>query len=84
VFVQLAGGKATGTFRMAFAKGSVSGTIDMPFTITGGEIDFRGTARLTAGTGAYRGVTSGPLQVHDHNTLDGQNGTLVVKGSARY
>jgi hypothetical protein len=84
VFVQLAGGKATGTFRMRFAKGSVTGTVDMPFTISGGEIDFRGTARLTAGTGAYRGVTSGALQVHDHNTLDGQNGRLVVKGSARY
>jgi hypothetical protein len=84
VFVQLAGGKATGTFTMRFAKGSVTGTVDMPFTISRGEIDFRGTARLTAGTGAYRGVTSGPLQVHDHNTLDGQNGTLVVKGSARY
>ena len=31
----------------------------MPFTIAGGEIDFRGTARFTGGTGAYRGITSG-------------------------
>jgi hypothetical protein len=84
VFVQLGAGKATGTFRLLFPKGSVTGTVDMPFTISGGEIDFQGTARLTAGTGAYRGITSGALTVHDHNTLDGQNGTLVVKGSARY
>ena len=60
------------------------GRVDMRFTIEGGEIDFRGTARFTAGTGAYRGITSGALQVHDHNTLDGQNGVVSVQGAARY
>jgi hypothetical protein len=84
ILVQLSGGKATGTFRMTFAKGSISGTVDMPFTVTGGEIDFRGTARITSGTGAYRGITSGKLQAHDHNTLDGQNGVVSVTGFAKY
>jgi hypothetical protein len=84
ILVQLNGGKATGTFRMTFRKGSVTGTVDMPFTITGGEIDFRGTAQITGGTGAYRGITSGKLQAHDHNTLDGQNGVVSVSGSAKY
>jgi hypothetical protein len=84
ILVQLNGGKATGTFRMTFRKGSVTGTVDMPFTITGGEIDFRGTAQITGGTGAYRGITSGKLQAHDHNTLDGQNGVVEVSGSAKY
>ena len=84
IVVTLAGGRATGSFRMLFAKGSITGTVDMPFTIEGGEIDFRGTARFTAGTGAYRGISSGALQVHDHNTLDGQNGVVSVQGAARY
>jgi hypothetical protein len=84
ILVQLAGGRATGTFQMTFRKGSVRGTVDMPFTISGAEIDFRGTARITGGTGAYRGITSGALQAHDHNTLDGQNGTVVVEGFAKY
>jgi hypothetical protein len=84
ILVQLSGGKATGTFRMTFRKGSVAGTVDMPFTITGGEIDFQGTAQITAGTGAYRGITSGKLQAHDHNTLDGQNGVVSVSGFAKY
>ena len=84
ILVALGAGKATGTFRMTFAKGSVSGTVDMPFTVTGGEIDFQGTARITAGTGAYRGITSGTLKAHDHNTLDGQNGVVSVTGSAKY
>jgi hypothetical protein len=84
ILVTLAGGKATGTFRMVFAKGSVTGTVDMPFTISGGEIDFNGTSRITAGTGAYRGITSGALETHDHNTLDGQNGVVTVTGFAKY
>jgi hypothetical protein len=84
IVVTLANGRATGSFRMLFAKGSVLGTIDMPFTITGGEIDFRGTARITAGTGAYRGISSGALAAHDHNTLDGQNGVVELTGFSRY
>jgi hypothetical protein len=84
VVVTLAGGKATGTFVLLFAKGSISGTLDMPFTIANGEIDFRGSARFTAGTGAYRGITSGALRVRDHNTLDGQNGVVSLEGSARF
>jgi hypothetical protein len=84
IVVTLAGGKATGGFRMLFAGGSIAGTVDMPFTIAGGEIDFRGTARFTEGTGAYRGITSGALRVHDHNTLDGQNGVVSLGGAARY
>jgi hypothetical protein len=84
ILVQLNGGKATGTFRLTFAKGSVSGTVDLPFTITGGEIDFSGTAQITGGTGAYRGITSGKLQARDHNTLDGQNGVVTVAGFAKY
>ena len=56
----------------------------MPFKIEGGEIDFRGTARFTGGTGAYRGISSGALQAYDHNTLDGQNGVVSVTGFARY
>jgi hypothetical protein len=84
IVVVLKDGRATGTFRMLFGKGSVTGTIDMPFTIEGNEIDFRGTARFTAGTGAYRGISSGALEAHDTNTLDGQNGVVSLEGFARY
>jgi hypothetical protein len=41
-------------------------------------------ARSAAITGAFRGITSGALRVHDHNTLDGQNGTISVAASARW
>jgi hypothetical protein len=80
----LAGGRLTATFRLLFEDGSVVGTADMPFTISGVEIDFAGSARFTWGTGAYRGITSGRLDARDHNTLDGQSGELVVRGFAKY
>jgi hypothetical protein len=80
----LAGGRLTATFRLLFDDGSVTGTADMPYAVSGGEIDFAGTARFTWGTGAYRGITSGALDARDHNTLDGQSGELVVRGFAKY
>jgi hypothetical protein len=80
----LANGRLTGTFRLTYRKGSVLGTVDAPFTITGGTIDFQGTARLTGGTGAYRGITSGARTLTDPNTLDGQHGSLTVAGRVRY
>jgi uncharacterized Zn-binding protein involved in type VI secretion len=77
-------GRLTGTFRLTFPRGSVIGTTSMPFTIAGNEITFHGTSRFTGGTGAYRGISSGALDTHDHNTLDGQSGTLSVVGPATY
>jgi hypothetical protein len=40
--------------------------------------------RFTAGTGAYRGISSGPLRVEDDNTLDGQNGVVSLTGFATW
>jgi hypothetical protein len=84
IVVKLADGRATGTFRLLYADGSITGSVSMPYTIEGDEIDFRGSARLTSGTGAYRGISSRTLAAHDHNTLDGQNGVISLKGFARY
>jgi hypothetical protein len=72
------------TFRLLFDDGSVIGTAALPYTTTASEIDFLGTARFTGGTGAYRGISGEGLKVHDHNTLDGQNGTISVKGYATH
>jgi hypothetical protein len=80
----LAGGRLNGSFRLVYPRGSVTGTVAMPFTVSGGRITFDGTARFTAGTGAYRGISSGALHVHDTNTLDGKNGRLSVSGRATY
>jgi hypothetical protein len=81
---KLASGRLTATFRLTFKRGSIVGTTSMPFTLEANGISFAGTSRLTGGTGAYRGITSGALKTRDHNTLDGQSGTLSVAGSAKY
>jgi len=80
----LANGKLDGLFRVLLDDGSVIGTVSAPFTVSGNEIDFVGTGQLVGGTGAYRGIRSGDLAIHDHNTLDGQNGVFEVSGSATY
>jgi hypothetical protein len=80
----LADGKLDGTWRLLLKGGSVVGTVTAPFTVSDGEIDFVGTGTILGGTGAYRGIRSGPLKIHDHNTLDGQNGVFEVRGSATY
>ena len=75
---------ATGTFTIAAKGGSAFGTVDMTYTIAGNEIDFTGTADFTGGTGRYRGIRGEDLVAHDHNTLDGQNGTFEVNGDVEY
>jgi hypothetical protein len=81
---KLAAGSLDATFRMRFPRGSVYGNTTAPFTIEGTNIHFRGTSRITGGTGAFRGITSGELVTRDDNTLDGQNGVLLVTGSATF
>jgi hypothetical protein len=80
----LANGRLEGTFRLTYQRGSVIGTVSMPFTADAEGIDFKGTSRITGGTGIYRGISSGALKTRDHNTLDGQHGTLSVAGSVTY
>jgi hypothetical protein len=80
----LANARLSGSFRLVFRKGSVSGTVLAPFTIANRHIMFHGTATFTSGTGAYRGIRARGLEVRDTNTLDGQHGMLSVTGSATY
>lgn len=75
---------ATGTFRVRTDKGTALGTVDMNFEIVGGEVDFTGTADFTGGKGLYKGIQGTDLKAHDHNTLDGQNGEISLKGFATY
>lgn len=86
VNIDLATSSATGTFRIRDAKGTAFGTFDMAMTLDllGNQVDFDGTADITGGKGAYKGIKATGLKAHDHNTLDGQNGTVELKGFATY
>jgi hypothetical protein len=76
--------RMTGTFTIDTKRGSAFGTMDTTYAITGDEIDFTGTADITGGTGRYRGIKAKGLVIHDHNTLDGQNGSVTIDGHARF
>jgi hypothetical protein len=78
------GAVATGSFRIRDRHGTAFGTVDMTFTIAGNEITFNGTADFTGGKGRYKGIRGRDLKAYDHNTLDGQNGTVELKGFVRY
>jgi hypothetical protein len=82
--VSLAGGHAMGTFLLAGARGSVRGTLNLTYVISGNEITFDGSADITGGTGAYRHIRGQGLKAHDHNTLDGQSGTFSLDGEVAY
>lgn len=74
----------TGEFTITNDRGSAFGTVATTYVISGAEITFTGTASFDGGTGRYRGITGHELQAYDHNTLDGQNGTLTLTGRARF
>lgn len=86
VQLDLATSSATGTFRIRNDKGTALGTVDLTFvlSIPTNEITFDGTADFTGGKGRYKGIEGTELKAHDHNTLDGQNGTLSLKGFATW
>ncbi|MFN8160550.1 MAG: hypothetical protein U0R52_05830 [Solirubrobacterales bacterium] len=74
----------TGSFEIATPNGTASGRLQMSYTIAGNEIDFNGTACVAGGTGRFRGIRGAALKAHDHNTLNGQNGTISLKGFVNY
>jgi len=78
------GQKMNGTFEISNRRGTASGTVATDYVIEGNEITFTGTGKLTEGAGRYEGISGKRLKVYDHNTLDGQNGTLTMRGSARF
>jgi hypothetical protein len=81
---QVEDGKLNGTFRMLFRRGSINGTVALPFTLSDGVLDVLGPVTVTGGTGAYRGISSTRLVVHDNRKLDGNTGTITVKGFVTY
>jgi hypothetical protein len=76
--------RLTGSFRIDGPLGSALGTFSTAYTISGGRLSARGSARFTAGTGDYRRISGARLEVTDRNTLDGQSGRITLDGVATY
>lgn len=80
----IADGRMNAEVRLTYPTGSIILKVDLPFTIDGEQIHFRGVARAIGGTGAFRGITSGELAASDDNTLDGQHGSVTGSGTVIY
>ena len=77
------GTHVTATYTVTTKKGKVFGTTDMTLTVVGNNLTLDGTAKITGGTKAYKGISGRGLKVLDTNTLDGQNGRITLTGKVR-
>lgn len=73
---------ATAQFTITNAQGTINGTVDSKYAREGATLRFKGTSRFTDGTGAYAGITSGPMEYLDVHTLTGQKGQVAFIGSS--
>jgi hypothetical protein len=73
------------TFRFEFAnrRGTVRGTGDVALDFRGSTITYRGTARITAGTGAFGRMRAQDLRVYGRGTVGGERFAVRLTGRVR-
>jgi len=69
-------------FVLTNGRGSVRGTGDCAITFKGSQILYRGTARFTRGSGAYRKLRASRLTVSGRGDLDGGKFIVDITGRA--
>lgn len=74
--------RATGTFAVTARTGQIVGTVRASMTTNGNTLIYTGTARVTGGSGAYRGFTAlpTPLTLLMTSTRDGKDGKVRIFG----
>jgi hypothetical protein len=78
-----AGRGATVTFVMSNRRGTVRGRGDCAVEFKGTRIIYHGTARITGGTGAFRGLRIRHLKVSGHGDIGGENFIVNVVSRPR-
>jgi hypothetical protein len=68
------------SFVFSNSRGTLRGTSDCAVTFKGSEVHYRGTATITGGTGAYRGMRSSRLRVNGHGELADENFLVSLAG----
>lgn len=68
------------TFVFSNSRGTLRGTSDCAVTFKGSQVRYRGTAKITGGTGAYRGMRSSRLRVSGHGELADENFLVSLVG----
>lgn len=75
-------GIAVTTFTITNARGTVSGKAVSSYAVTRLHISFSGAAKLTGGTAAYAGITSGRLEFNAIHSVTGKREAIRFAGRA--
>jgi hypothetical protein len=75
-----AGRGSTVSFVLANRRGTVSGTGDCAVTFKGSQILYRGTAKITGGTGAFRRLRADHLRVSGRGDIAGEKFIVDIAG----
>ena len=67
-------------FVLSNSRGTLRGTSDCEVTFKGSQVRYTGTAKITGGTGAYRGMRSSRLRVNGHGDLADENFLVTLTG----
>ena len=73
----------TGNYVVTYSGGTVRGTVKAQAKISGGKITFTGTARVTGGTGKFKGATGSSRYTGTAN-LSGTTATFTQRGTISY
>jgi hypothetical protein len=71
--------KVTGSYVVTYRGGTVRGTVRAQAKISGGQITFTGSARVTGGTGKFRGASGSSTYTGTAN-LSGTSATFTQRG----
>ncbi|MDQ3721629.1 MAG: hypothetical protein M3376_00855 [Actinomycetota bacterium] len=71
-------GTVRGTSKLYFDAGSVRATFSLKYEVSGPNITYKGTAKITSGTGAYAAVV-GTALLKGSSKDGGTHGTIVEK-----
>lgn len=74
-------GRANVTWLITTKGGTISGTCRTDYTTTNTTWTFTGAGRITGGTGAWRGITSMPLQFNAKHSKLGKHEAIAFRGT---
>jgi hypothetical protein len=74
---------ATFRFELANGRGSVRGSGDVALIFHGSTITYRGTARITSGTGAFARMRARALRVDGRGAIGGARFAVTLTGDVR-
>jgi hypothetical protein len=72
------------SIRLNLPGGTVDGTGRANLTASGSQADYRGTVRITGGSGRYRRISRSTLNVSGRGDSTARSTTVRITGSVRY